>query len=302
MANHKTPRSFGTHDGTFHADEVTACALLLMFDLIDENRVVRTRDLAALEKCEYVCDVGGIYDPEKKLFDHHQAGYQGSMSSAGMVLRYLLDIGRLKPREYEFFNRSLVMGVDAHDNGKDPQIPGLCSYSHIIASYTPVEHDVDAATLDAAFHVALKFARDFLHRIWHKHIYTLSCRQIVAAAMKKNTECLIFDQNIPWQECFFELGGVDHPALFVVMPSENNHWKLRGIPPTYEERMKVRVPLPEEWAGLLDEELKRVSGITGAIFCHKGRFISVWETREDALAALQAVLECVGNGHSECTK
>ena len=26
-------RSFGTHDGSFHADEVTACALLLFFNL-----------------------------------------------------------------------------------------------------------------------------------------------------------------------------------------------------------------------------------------------------------------------------
>ncbi|MDF2550599.1 MAG: hypothetical protein K0S07_1666, partial [Chlamydiales bacterium] len=31
----KQPRSFGTHDGSFHADEVTACALLLLVDLID---------------------------------------------------------------------------------------------------------------------------------------------------------------------------------------------------------------------------------------------------------------------------
>ena len=28
-------RTLGTHDGSFHADEVTACALLLLFDLID---------------------------------------------------------------------------------------------------------------------------------------------------------------------------------------------------------------------------------------------------------------------------
>ncbi len=27
------PRSFGTHDGSFHADEVTACALLLLFGI-----------------------------------------------------------------------------------------------------------------------------------------------------------------------------------------------------------------------------------------------------------------------------
>ena len=40
----------------------------------------------------------------------------------------------------------------------------------------------------------------------------------------------------------------------------------------------------------LEEELKKVSGIKGAIFCHKGRFISIWETKEDALKALHAAL------------
>ena len=95
---------------------------------------------------------------------------------------------------------------------------------------------------------------------------------------------------MPWMECFFEMGGENHPALFVVMPS-SGHWKLRGIPPNNEERMKVRQPLPEKWAGLLEEELKQISGIPGAIFCHKGRFISVWETKEDVLKALNYVLK-----------
>jgi uncharacterized UPF0160 family protein len=103
----------------------------------------------------------------------------------------------------------------------------------------------------------------------------------------------MFDRGMPWLESFFELGGVNHPALFVIMPS-GNHWKLRGIPPTYEERMKVRLPLPHEWAGLLDEELQRTSGIAGAIFCHKERFISVWETKEGALEALGYVLRKAG--------
>jgi uncharacterized UPF0160 family protein len=87
-------------------------------------------------------------------------------------------------------------------------------------------------------------------------------------------------------DTFFDLGGERCRALFVIMPS-GNHWKLRGIPPDNEKKMAVRMPLPAEWAGLLDDELKRVSGIPGAIFCHKGRFISVWETKEDALRALE---------------
>ncbi|MCB1135951.1 MAG: MYG1 family protein, partial [Chlamydiia bacterium] len=109
---------------------------------------------------------------------------------------------------------------------------------------------------------------------------------LVAAAMKEGATCLEFNSAIPWLEPFFELGGERHPAQFVLMP-KGEHWKLRGVPPTYERRMDVRNPFPESWAGLLDEDLKRVSGIPGAIFCHKGRFISVWETREDALRALR---------------
>ena len=94
---------------------------------------------------------------------------------------------------------------------------------------------------------------------------------------------------MPWLDAFFELNGENHPAKFVIMPS-GGHWKLRGIPPSSSDRMKVRKPLPRAWGGLLDEELKRVSQIPGAIFCHKGLFISVWETEEDALRAMEYAL------------
>lgn len=289
MDTQKIPRSFGTHDGTFHADEVTACGLLLLFNLIDQDKIIRTRDLKLLKNCEYVCDVGGIYDPHQKLFDHHQAEYDGRLSSAGMILLYLKQHGIINSKEYDLFNLCLVIGVDDHDNGRDPQIPGLCTYSNIISSYTPIEHESDSALQDAGFFEALEFAKGYLGRLWHRYNYIQSCRQIVAETMAKYKDCLIFEKNIPWIESFFEMEGINHPAKFVIMPS-GNHWKLRGIPPSYEERMKVRIPLPQNWAGLIDEDLKKACGIPGAIFCHKGRFISVWETYEDALNALKLVL------------
>ncbi len=70
---------------------------------------------------------------------------------------------------------------------------------------------------------------------------------------------------------------------------------MRGIPPTLRQSMQVRIPFPEEWAGLLDNELKKITNIPGAIFCHKERFISVWNTKEDALKALQLVLNDKGS-------
>ena len=128
------PRSFATHDGSFHADEVTACALLLLKKKIDRNRIFRTRDLERIRLCEYVCDVGGEYAPEKKKFDHHQASYKGPLSSAGMVLEYLKTINEFTEKEYIFLNNSLVRGIDAHDNGRDLQPVGVATFSHILSN------------------------------------------------------------------------------------------------------------------------------------------------------------------------
>lgn len=286
----KIPRSFGTHDGTFHADEVTACALLLLFNLIDEDKIVRTREHPLLAPCEYVCDVGGVYDPEKKLFDHHQVDYQGPLSSAGMILKYLRDVKIIHQNEYDLFNNSLVIGVDAHDNGRDPLAIGFASFSSVISNFTPIHYDCTADEQNEAFHVALRFTVGHLKRLLERFKYTQSCRDIVAASMANSKDCLMFEASLPWLDIFFELDGVHHPARFVIMPA-GHHWKLRGIPPTFEERMKVRLPQPKEWAGLLEDELKRVSGIPGAVFCHKGRFVSVWETKEDALRALDYTLK-----------
>lgn len=290
MVRNAIPRSFGTHDGAFHADEVTACALLVVFNLVDLDKVVRSRDPSRLAQCEFICDVGAVYDPASKRFDHHQLQYQGSLSSAGMVLKYLQEQGFMDEEEYRCFNNSLVMGVDAHDNGVEPPSPGVCTFSHVIGNFAPILREASAEEFEQAFRQAAEFTVGHLRRLRDRYLSIRSCREIVNQAMSSYQECLIFDKNISWMESFFELGGEHHSASFVIMPT-GNHWKLRGIPPSLRDKMNVRVPLPLEWAGLLENELRRVSGIPGAIFCHKGRFISVWETKEDALKAFDSVMK-----------
>jgi uncharacterized UPF0160 family protein len=282
------PKSFGTHDGTFHADDVTACALLCICDLVDKDKIFRTRDPECLQRCEYVCDVGGFYLPEKKRFDHHQIDYKGSLSSAGMILEYLKNAKFLPQKETDFLNNSLVRGIDAHDNGKDPQLQGYCFFSHVISNFAPIEYDAKPEEQDSAFSSAVEFTIQHLTRLLNRFRYTQACKNDVQKAMATFRDCLIFERPIPWIDSFFELGGERHPAKFVVMPT-GDHWKLRGIPPSGDERMKVRHPLPESWAGLMDVALQKITGIPGALFCHKGRFISVWKTREDALEALRLV-------------
>ncbi|MBM3198058.1 MAG: MYG1 family protein [Chlamydiae bacterium] len=284
------PRSFGTHDGTFHADEVTACALLLCYKCIDKDKVVRSRRKELLEQCEYVCDVGGEYSPEHKRFDHHQASYQGERSSAGMVWSYLREQGKVDRFFYSFLQHTLIQGVDAHDNGKISQEPGVCTFSQMISNFVPIHYDAGEEEQNRAFFQAVDFVVGHLQRTIDRFLYTEQCKEKVRQAMSLHKEYLLFEESLPWMDAFFSLRGEEHPAQFVIMPS-NGHWKLRGIPPSSEDRMQVRVPLPKEWAGLLEEELQTVSGIPGAIFCHKGRFISVWKTKEDVMNALAYVLE-----------
>lgn len=284
------PRTLGTHDGSFHADEVTAAGLLLVFNRIDRNQIVRSRDLDVLEKCEYVCDVGNVYDPSRKRFDHHQVDYTGELSSAGMVLRYLFEQGVIDEKKFDFLNQSLILGVDAHDNGRVTLEPGVCTFSQVISNFVPSVYDAPVEVMRHAFDEAVDFATGHLRRLMERYDYTQQCRVWVEEAMSKVGKALVFDQAMPWMDVFFEMGGERHPAQFVIMPS-GTHWKLRGIPPNSRDKMKVRTPLPEKWAGLREEDLKKVTGIPGAIFCHKGRFISVWETKEDALKALKKVME-----------
>jgi uncharacterized UPF0160 family protein len=234
--------------------------------------------------------VGGEYNPQIKRFDHHQLSYNGEMSSAGMIWSYLKNQQIITDCVYDFLNNSLIIGIDAHDNGRVLSEGGVCTFSNVISNFTPVRHDVSAEEQDRAFKEALDFVMGYINRAMQRFSYAQGCKEKVRIAMEKQKRVLFFDETMPWIDSFFELGGENHPAQFVVMPS-GNQWKVRGIPPHSIDRMKVRKPLPKEWAGLLEEEFKRVCGIPGAVFCHKGRFISVWKTKEDALRALDYILE-----------
>ena len=85
-----------THDGVFHADDVSAYAILNV--LYPNNELIRTRKYNEFNKSikSIIFDVGLIYDPEKNKFDHHQRGFnlqfEGSsvtpMSSVGLIYKH----------------------------------------------------------------------------------------------------------------------------------------------------------------------------------------------------------------------
>ena len=96
-----------THSGKFHADDVLAWALLLEFYNPDLE-LVRTRDAQRIKEADIVFDVGGIFDPQQKRFDHHQSSYTGPLSSAGMVLEWLFQEALLSEEMFQRLKHSIV--------------------------------------------------------------------------------------------------------------------------------------------------------------------------------------------------
>ncbi|MCJ8749141.1 hypothetical protein PDJAM_G00172810, partial [Pangasius djambal] len=66
----------GTHNGTFHCDEVLACYLLRQLPEYKDAEIIRTRDPVELARCDIVVDVGGVYDHKQHRYDHHQRYFQ----------------------------------------------------------------------------------------------------------------------------------------------------------------------------------------------------------------------------------
>ena len=78
-----------THSGKFHADDVLSWSLLQYF-CPQTYTLTRPEMKKYLHKADIIFDVGGIFDQQNCKFDHHQHGYTGPYSSAGMLLEWLL--------------------------------------------------------------------------------------------------------------------------------------------------------------------------------------------------------------------
>ena len=78
-------------------------------------------------------------------------------------------------------------------------------------------------------------------------------------------------------------------ALYVVYPRKGGSWGVRAIPKCLIG-FESKKPLPQSWGGKGAIELAKLTGVEDAIFCHKGLFICVTETKEGAIKLAEIAL------------
>jgi len=281
-----SPLRVATHPGPFHADEVFAYALLRVF-LGAELELVRTRDLRLIAQADLAIDVGGEYDASRGRFDHHQRSYQGPLSSAGMVLNWLEHTGKLSFHLAAQLRKDWVEYIDAVDNGRRHTHPHVPCISAIIAALAEQAHS--PADFDRHFLEAASLCEGVLRGLLTVEHRSQEATSAVLGAMHdaeaKGSRVIVFDRHYKWKRAYFEHGGGHHPSDYVLFPDDEGGWRLLGIPDE-AQGLGVKRPLPAEWAGLVDDELSRVVGVTGARFCHKNRFLAVFTSEAAARAAI----------------
>jgi uncharacterized UPF0160 family protein len=284
-----------THSGSFHADDIFACATLAWYleTKGKKYRIVRTRDQEEIAKGNYVIDVGCIYDPEHERYDHHQQGGAGERdngipyASFGLVWKHYGPLLCNDEGIVSDIDRRLVQPIDAIDNGisiTQANEHGLYDYGiHGIISAFQVswkEADADAIQYDN-FRTLVSFFKEILMREYLQAQHRIEMVNIITQCYKDSIEKEIIEipHHVNIGPLMQALG--DYPEVKYVVAKSNNHWKalsLREDTSGFENR----ILFPNAWAGKRGEELQKVTGVNDAVFCHNARFLAVAKTKEGA--------------------
>jgi len=279
----------GSHSGTFHADDVFAVAALSI--LFPNYEIKRSRDPEVWAQCDYLVDVGDVYDHSKKIYDHHFRNgptYDDGlrMSSIGLVWKhYGVDICGSEAIANRVCQK-LIRALDATDNGIDlttkiPDAPASeVSLSGVIAMMNPP----DQQNIDAVFAEEVNRARQILKACISKANHWMNSQQevieAISSAQKLKQLYIEVGTDCNWPE-HLRLNDHKEEILFVIYPT-GGQWYIRAV--TKEAGVfSNRKDLPSNWGGLRDENFSKEAKIPDGVFCHHGLFICAASSRESVL-------------------
>lgn len=305
------PEFLVTHSGGFHADELLSSVVLTR--LFPAARLIRSRKPEWITPASdrIIYDVGGAFDPDARIFDHHQRGAplrddDQPFSSFGLIWRqfgrgYLNAIGVPEADVdaiHASFDADFVLPVDLMDNGAlSPSAAGQMAkltLPSLLETLKPVFDETEPDADDRAFHAALSIARSFVEATIAQSAAKLRAESMVRQAIVSagDSRVLELPMGMPFRPAIVK-SGADH-LLFVVHPRDTD-WCVTGIRRS-GDGFELRADLPAAWAGLTGPALEEASGVAGATFCHNGLFIAAARTREAVLEmASIAVVEALSS-------
>ena len=283
----KPGHAITVHSGLFHADDVCATALT---EILNEDfgwtrpEIIRTRDESAFR--------GLIIDVGEGQFDHH--GAAAGVDADGVpfsgfsriFLHLVKENGLENDRACQLFKKRVVDPVSKLDNGQALE-PGEFSLFSWVNTFNPGFGEED---VDRHFTEAVEAAKPILRAAWAKAVADARGEEALASVVEEAQHHNIVE--VPkGLDSLWPRALASTKALFALIHVDDT-WYVQCVPATAEDIFSKKVPLPERWSGLRGEDFAKVCGFDDAVFCHVGRFICGFKTRESAeLAATAAIVE-----------
>ena len=296
-----------THNGAIHGDDLFACATLSLYleKKGEEYKVIRSQDKDTIEKGDYVFDVGGVYDPEKNRFDHHQKETSGARengvlyASFGLVWKHFgMELCDGDHDVWQKIDQDIVSPIDATDNGMDiatSKIKNVREYNatRTFLIFTPTWQE-DQASIDDIFREEVKNVKRILKREIDTVKSDVLGRRIILEAYNnsKDKRIIELENNFPRYLYQETLSSLPEPIYMICQSRFSKAWKVeavQGAPYT----LKSRKPFPEAWRGRLGENqgLAEVTGVSDAVFCHRDGFLLETKTKESAFKLAEISLK-----------
>ena len=264
-----------THGGKFHADDVFSSALLLYIN----PEIVISRGNKVPEDFD-----GIVFDIGRGRYDHHQKDSRvrenGIAYAAFGLLWEVLGKEILGEELAEKMDESFIQPLDINDNtGEKNELATL------IGNFNP-PWDAKGGS-DEAFFQAVSVAGMILENKFERYRGNARADQRVEQVLEEHNpkdRILVLPEFIPCQKALAET-----EIAFVIFPSNRGGYCIQ--PQKREYSMNYKCSFPSQWLGLEGEELVKETGLSSAVFCHKGGFLMTVGELEDAKAACKKALE-----------
>jgi uncharacterized UPF0160 family protein len=279
-----------THNGDFHPDD-SFCIAALSILYQGNIKIVRTRDEKIISKADFVVDVGLEYDSSKNRFDHHQEGGAGKRengipySTFGILWKEYGERICGSKKVADILDRELVEVIDADDNGVslyksliDEVYP--FTITDVIYSMYPTWKESDKDT-DGVFLKAVAFAQTILSREIKRAKDKNEANYFIEEIYKSSEDkrIIVFDEkHLPKDS----LSDYPEPLFSVYKERDGSRWRVTAVRIS-EKSFESRKKFPESWAGKRQEDLRKITGVSDAVFCHNSCVFAGAETKEGAI-------------------
>ena len=236
---------------------------------------------------------------------------------------------KFPPAEVSLLHDELYTGfveqLDAIDNGRPLAAPfhdgtkpkiTFCVTTHISAQVGELNGSFGGGEGEGGkgptqnqrfFYAMVKAISPFLYKLHEKIEKMRVAAPIVSRALEnclaRGDRILFLDEACPWKKMYdrlkkdAELDQEDVP-MFCVLPGDNGAYMLMTVPlDASQPWLGSEAKLPESWAGLKNEALDKVTGLTGTAFCHAGCWIAGAKTQAVALSMAKQAIEISEREH-----